>query len=124
MNNYKAVAETGKKWGVDFNGNWLFEITPGAGLEKPVYVYLAAAAGKCTEARMPDEPSAADPGYRDTGSYADFKSVVKGEKDFLAAVVKGSFKIRGDMTRIIRNAKFIRAVANSINSFESEYLGE
>ena len=124
MNNDKAVAESGRKWGVDFNGNWLFEVTPGAGLKKTVYVYLEAKAGKCTEARMIDDPSAVDPGFRVTGSYADFKAVVKGEKDFLAGVVKGSFKLRGDMMRIMRNARFIRAVANSISSFESEYLDE
>jgi len=27
INNDEAVAKTGKKWGVDFNGNFLFEIT-------------------------------------------------------------------------------------------------
>ena len=124
MNSNKAVTERGRKWGVDFNGNWLFEVTPGAGLEETVYVYLEAVAGKCTEARMINDPSAVEPGFRVTGSYADFKAVVKGEKDFLAGVVKGSFKLRGDMMRIMRNARFIRAVANSISSFESEYLGE
>jgi len=124
MNNDEAVAETGKKWGVDFNGNWLFEVTPGAGLENSVFVYLEAAAGKCSDARMIDDPSTVDPGYFVTGSYEAFKPVVKGEKDFLAAVVKGNLKLKGDMTKIMRNAKFVRAVANSISSFESEYLGE
>jgi hypothetical protein len=28
------------------------------------------------------------------------------------------------MAKIMRNAKFIRAVANSISSFDNEYLGE
>jgi putative sterol carrier protein len=124
MNNDKSVTESGKKWGVDFNGNWLFEVTPGSGLEKTVYVYLEAAAGKCTEARMIDDPSGVDPGYIVKGSYADFKPVVKGEKDFLAGVVMGTFKLKGSMTQLMRNARFIRAVANSISSFESEYLGE
>jgi putative sterol carrier protein len=124
MNNNEAVAETGKNWGVDFNGNWLFEVTPGAGLEKTVFVYLEAAAGKCSDARMIDDPSTVDPGYFVTGSYEAFKPVVKGEKDFFAAVVKGNLKLKGDMTTIMRNAKFVRAVANSISSFESEYLGE
>ena len=124
MNNDEAVAETGKKWGVDFNGNWLFEVTPGAGLEKTVFVYLEAAAGKCSDARMIDDPSTVDPGYFVTGSYEAFKPVVKGEKDFFAAVVKGNLKLKGDMTTIMRNAKFVRAVANSISSFDSEYLGE
>jgi hypothetical protein len=31
MNNDKRVAQSGKNWGVDFNGNWLFEITPVTG---------------------------------------------------------------------------------------------
>ena len=33
INDDEAVARTGKNWGVDFNGNWLFEVqlkkTPG-----------------------------------------------------------------------------------------------
>ena len=124
MNDDKRVAETGKNWGVDFNGNWLFEITPGEGLEKTAYIYLEAAAGKCVDAHMLENSSEEEPGFVVTGSYTDFKPVVKGESDFLAAVVKGTFKIRGDMVKIMQYARFIRAVANSISSFESEYLGE
>lgn len=124
INSDEAVAKTGKNWGVDFNGNWLFVVTPGGGLDETVYVYLEAAAGKCSEARMLDDPSMVDPGYVVTGSYADFKPVVRGENDFLATVVKGGFKLKGDMSKVMRNAKFVRAVANSISSFESQYLGE
>jgi putative sterol carrier protein len=124
MNLDEAVAETGKNWGVDFNGNWLFEVTPGGGLEETVYLYLEASAGKCTDSRIIDDPSTVEPGFSVSGSYADFKPVVKGEQDFLAGVVKGKFKLKGDMTRIMRNAKFVRAVANSISSFESDFLGE
>jgi len=124
MNSDERIAETGKKWGVDFNGNWLFEITPSGGLKETAYVYLEAAAGKCSVARKLDDPSEGDPGFVVTGSYADFKQVVKGEADFLAGVVKGTFRIQGSMVKIMQFAKFIRAVANSISSFESEYLGE
>jgi hypothetical protein len=49
---------------------------------------------------------------------------VRGEKDFIEGVVKGIFKVKGDMSKIMRNAKFIRAVADSISSFEASYLGE
>jgi len=124
INADEAIAKSGKNWGVGFNGNWHFEITPGSGLEKTTFVYLEAAEGKCSDARLLDEPPEDKPGFHVTGSYADFKSVVKGDNDFLALVVKGTFKLQGDMFRIMRNAKFIRAVANSISSFESEYLGE
>ena len=124
INADEAIAKSGKNWGVGFNGNWLFEITPGSGLEETTYVYLEAAEGRCSDARILDGPPDGKPGFLVTGSYADFKLVVKGESDFLALVVKGTFKLQGDMFRIMRNAKFIRAVANSISSFESEYLGE
>jgi putative sterol carrier protein len=124
INADQRVAETGKNWGVGFNGNWLFEVTPNGGLDETAYVYLEAAAGKCTDARLLDDPSEKNPGFVVTGSYADFKPVVKGEADFLAAVVKGTFKLRGNMVKIMQYARFIRAVANSISSFDSEYLGE
>ena len=123
INADEAIAKSGKNWGVGFNGNWLFEITPGSGLEKTTFVYLEAAEGKCSNARILDEPREDKTGFLVTGSYADFKSVVRGESDFLALVVKGTFKLQGDMFRIMRNAKFIRAVANSISGIESEYLG-
>ena len=118
------IAETGRTWGVDFNGNWLFQVTPAAGLERTAYVYLEAAAGRCSAARLLDDPSEGEPGFVVTGSYADFKRVVKGEADFMAAVVKGTFKLQGNMLKVMQYAKFVRAVANSISSFESEYLGE
>jgi putative sterol carrier protein len=124
INADNRIAETGKNWGVDFNGNWLFAVTPDGGLKQTAYVYLEAAAGKCSVARLLNDPSAVEPGFVVTGSYADFKQVVKGEADFMAAVVKGTFKIQGSMVKIMQYARFIRAVANSISSFESEYLGE
>jgi putative sterol carrier protein len=124
INNNTAVREAGRNWGVDFNGNWLFEIMPGGGLEDTAYIYLEVHAGECRDARMVDDPSAKDAGFYVTGTYPDFSLVVRGEKDFIVGVVKRQFKVKGDMARIMRNAKFIRAVSSTFSSFESEYLGE
>ena len=124
LNKDEAVAQTGKNWGVGFNGNFLFEVQPGDGLDETAYVYLEAAAGKCSDSHLVKDPSEVELGFFVIGSYADFKPVVKGEKDFIEGVVRGVFKLKGDMSKIMRNAKFIRAVANSISSFENEYLGE
>lgn len=123
INEDQAIAKTGGTWGDGFNGNWLFIVQPGSGLVETAYIFLDAAGGQCSDARMLDNPDEVEPGFVVTGSYPDYKAVVKGEADFLAGVVKGTFKIKGDMTKIMRYAKFIRAVANSISSFESEYLG-
>jgi putative sterol carrier protein len=124
INNDAAVLETGKNWGVGFKGDLLFEVQPGSGLEKTHYVYINATEGKCSECKIVDNPSGIDAGYLVTGNYGDYKLVVKGEKDFIEMVVRGALKLKGDMGKVMRNAKFIRAVANSISSFPNEYLGE
>jgi putative sterol carrier protein len=124
INTSQAIMSTGKNWGVGFNGNLVFEIRPGAGLDKTTYLFISSAAGKCTDCRIIEDPSTVDYGFHVTGDYSNFKEVVKGDKDFIAGVVTGIFKLSGPMFRIMTNAKFIRAVANSISSFEAEYLGE
>ena len=124
VNDDAAVRATGARWGVDFNGNWLFEVTPGGGLEDTVYIYLAVSAGECHEARMMNDPSGLDAGFHVIGSYADFKEVVKGERDFIAGVVKRRFRVQGDVGKIMLHSRFVRAVANTFGAFESEYLGE
>ncbi len=124
MNNSQAVQENGKNWGADFNGNFVFEITPGGGLDETTYLYMESKAGTCSASRMVEDPSGLDPGFYVTGAYPDFKEVIKGDKDFIEGVVRGLFKVKGDMSKIMRNAKFVRAVANSFTLFEAAYLGE
>jgi putative sterol carrier protein len=124
INANRAIKEAGKNWGVGFNGNMVFEIQPGGGLETTTHVFMAAEAGECSECRIIEDPLTVQYGFYVKGNYSDFKEVVKGNKDFLAGVVTGVFKLEGPMLKIMSNAKFVRAVANSISSFEAEYLGE
>jgi len=124
INNSRAIKEAGKNWGVGFNGNLIFEIEPGGGLETTTHVFVAAAAGECTECRIIEDPTTVQFGFHVKGSYSAFKEVVKGNKDFIAGVVTGVFKLEGPMLKIMSNAKFVRAVANSISSFDAAYLGE
>lgn len=124
MNNDPTCVESGKNWGLDFPGSFLFEVTPGSGLEKTHYIYADIKGGQCLELKMLEEQGDVKPGFLVNGTYGDFKPVVKGEKDFIEGVVRGLFKLTGDMSKIMRNAKYIRAMAKSISSFENEYLGE
>ena len=126
VNASQACVEAGKNWGVDFNGNFLFVLEPGSGLEKTTYVYFAYKAGECTDARLVNDPSEVDAGFSSTGPYEHFKKVVKGEADFIEVTMKGLLKLKGDFGKIMRNAKFIRAVADSIKNIPVPvtYLGE
>ena len=124
INGSDAIAEAGKNWGSDFNGNWLFEITSGGGLDQNTYLYLETSEGKCSDSRLIENPSDVEAGFFCMGPYESFKSVVKGERDFIEGFVKGIFKLKGDMTKIMLNVGFIRALANSLSTFESNFLGE
>ncbi len=124
INSSEATKVAGKDWGADFNGNWIFEITPSGGLDRTTYVYLEAKAGECTDARLIDDPSEVEVGFYCTGSYEDYKAAVKGEKDFIQGVVRGTFKLKGNMLKIMKYGGFIRSVANSLQSIDSEFLGE
>lgn len=124
INASSAIKAAGKSWGVGFNGNLVFEIQPGGGLDTTTHVFVAAAAGECTECRIVEDPSTVSFGFYVRGGYSDFKEVVKGNKDFIAGVVTGTFKLEGPMLKIMSHARFVRAVANSISSFDAEYLGD
>jgi putative sterol carrier protein len=124
INASKAVEEHGKTWGVGFKGDFLFEIQPGAGLERTTYFYLNFQSGKAVDSRIAENRPEVAPGYIVTGPYANWKPVVKGEKDFIESVIKGQLKLEGDMGKVMRNAKFVRAVANALSKVDAEYLGE
>ena len=124
INKSSRCAEKGKAWGVDFNGSFVFELHPSGGLQKTTYVYMDSKAGKCLDSRVINDPSEVDAGFICPGSYEEYKKVVKGETDFIEGLLRGFFTLKGDMAKMMRNAQFIRAVADSISSFEAEYLGE
>lgn len=124
MNNDVGVAKTGKDWGVGFKGDFLFEIQPGSGLKNTHYFYLDATEGKCRDCKMVDDPSGIDAGYYVTGTYGDYKPIVKGEKGFIKTVLRGALKLKGDMATVTRNASFITNVSDCLSSFQNEYLGE
>jgi len=125
INNSKECKEKGEKWGVDFNGTYLFEISPNEGLEKTKFIYFDAKGGTCHEARMVSGPEEVEAGFHVRGPYSIFKKVVKGEMHFVESLVRGKIRrLSGDFGKIMRNAPFIGALSASISSFEAAYLGE
>ena len=124
FNESKEVQEHGKSWGEGFKGDFLFEIEPGAGLEKATYYYLNIKSGKVLDSRIYEEKPELDSGFVVTGTYGNWKPPVKGEKDFIETIIKGELKLEGDMATVMRNAKFVRAVADALNKVDADYLGE
>jgi putative sterol carrier protein len=124
INSNDAAKDEGKDWGTGFNGNWIFEITSGGDLDNTTYIFLEAKAGECTDLRLINDPSEVEAGFYCTGSYEDYKAAVKGEKDFIQGVVRGTFKLKGNIMTIMKYGGFFRIVVDSLQSIDSEFLGE
>ena len=124
INNSPKCVEKGKVWGVDFNGSMVFELLPSDGLTEKTYIYLDVKGGKALESRIINDLSEVDAGFICPGQYEQYKKVAKGEVDFIEGLLRGLFTLKGDMAKIMRNAQFIRGLADSISAFDSEYLGE
>jgi putative sterol carrier protein len=124
INSIETVKEAGKDWGVTFNGNWIFEIASGGGLDHTTYMYLEAKAGECTDIRLIKDPSEVEVGFYCTGSYEDYKAAVKSEADFIQGVVKGTFKLKGNIMTVMKYGGFVRILVDSLQKIESEFLGD
>ena len=124
LNEDKPFEEHGKTWGVEFKGDFLFEIQAGAGLEKTTYLYLNLKDGKVLDSIIYEDKPELDTGYVVSASYANWKPPVKGQKDFIECIIRGQLKLDGDMGRFMRYAKFARALADALDKVDAEYLGE
>ncbi len=124
LNSNSELSRLGKKWGVGFNGDWIYELEPGGGLEKTAYVFIQYKAGECQGARIINDPSEVESGFHVKGSYADFKDVLTGKKDFIEGMVRAKFKkVSGDGKHLMRNAKFSKAFTDALRSVDTEFLG-
>lgn len=123
VNRSPAVEDLGKQWAVGFNGNFLFEILPDAGLKQVTYLYFVVSpGGKCSESRVVAGPHEAEIGFLASGPYRKFIDIISGKRDFIEVVLRGEIKMKGDMSKIMRHARYIRAVADCLSSVDSRYL--
>lgn len=125
LNNNPELIRLGQKWGVGFNGDWIYEIEPGAGLEKTTYLFIQYKAGKCQNAAMVSDPSKVECGFHVKGAYADFKDVMAGKKEFIEGMVRAKFKkVTGDGKHLMRNAKFSKVFTETLRSIDTVFLDD
>ena len=125
LNSNPELIRLGKKWGVGFNGDWIYEIEPGAGLEKTTYLFIRYKAGKCRGAGIVSDPSKVECGFHVKGSYADFKDVMSGKKEFIEGMVRAKFKkVTGDGKQLMRNAKFSKVFTDTLRSIDTVFLDD
>jgi putative sterol carrier protein len=103
----------------DWEGDFLFVILPDDELENGVKYYVDLWHGKCREAyRVEGHKDAA---FTFSGSYLNWKRVIKNELDPIKGFIRGLFKIKGDSIKILRYVKAAKELINTASRIHTEF---
>jgi putative sterol carrier protein len=110
--NYEKAAK-------DWEGDFLFVILPDDELENEVKYYVDLWHGKCREAhRVEGHKNAA---FTFSGSYSNWKKVIKNELDPIKGFIRGLFKIKGDSIKILRYVNAAKELINTASRIPTEF---
>jgi putative sterol carrier protein len=59
-----------------------------------------------------------------TGSYAQWKSVIKKELDPVKAMMQGKLKLKGNLPMIVRNVKAAQSLVENASKVDTHFLDE
>ncbi len=103
----------------DWEGDFLFVILPDDWLENEVKYYVDLWHGKCREAyKVEGNKNAA---FTFSGSYSNWKKVIKNELDPIKGFIRGLFKIKGDSIKILRYVKAAKELINTASRIPTEF---
>lgn len=117
LNKNAAYKDSSKNW----EGDFLFVITPDNGLKYEVVFYVDLWHGICRDARLakPKEQAA----FVFKGPYSNWKRVIRGELDPLRGLIRGMFTIDGDSKVILDQAKAAQELVNTARLIQAEFEG-
>ena len=114
-----------KKAGADWEGDviMIMEAEPGK-LEEPFYYYSKPHHGELLETcqlKSLDEKTAE---YVISGPYSVWKSIVKREADAMQMMMKGKIRVKGDMQKLLKFAKFQQLGMKALQKVETTFIDE
>lgn len=145
INESDEYAEAGEGWGVDYNGDFVFivedfpiddisiEDLPENIQEQVdeyvsdniVYFYLGLKDGECTGTEVLESPDGKEHGFELSGSYENWKKLVKGELDVVEGMMGGDFELEGDMSKQMKYTKAANILGDLAGQVpDTEFLDE
>lgn len=118
LNKNEVYAEAAKDW----EGDFLFVITPSGGLEKEVVFYVDLWHGKCREAYQLPSRDAKTAAFVYEGPYPNWKKLLNKEIDPIRGLMTGKFKLKGDMAKVMRYIKAAQELVNTTTRVPTEFL--
>jgi putative sterol carrier protein len=110
--NYEKAAK-------DWEGDFMFVILPDDEFKHEVKFYVDLWHGKCREAYRVEEPRNA--AFTFSGSYSNWKKVIKNELDPIKGFIRGLFKINGDSIKILKYIKAAKELIDTASKIPTEF---
>ncbi len=114
-----------KKAGADWEGDIItvIEAEPGK-LETAFCYYSKPHRGELLEAFKLSSPTERTAEYVITGPYSVWKSIVKREADAMQMMMKGKIRVKGDMQKLLRYARFQQLGMKALQKVETRFIDE
>lgn len=117
--------ETGEGWGVDFNGDYIFEITPSGDLDEPIYNYAEVKDGEVLSSRHLSDDEVEEVqdevGFVYRGSYDSWKELCHGEVGPIDGLMSGKFDLDGDMQKVLQYSDGAAELASASAQVDTEF---
>lgn len=114
-----------KKAGADWEGDVVMIIEAEEGkLDEPFYYYSKPHHGELLEACQIQSLDEKTPEYVISGPYSIWKSIVKREADAMQMMMKGKIRVKGDMQKLLKYAKFQQLGMKALQKVETTFIDE
>ncbi|MFD1514042.1 SCP2 sterol-binding domain-containing protein [Halomarina rubra] len=148
INDDEAYREASEGWGVDFEGDFLFEmtempveemdtaampeylreeldeyVTPEEGKGHVGRAYLGLEDGRCTGARLV-EPDSVDPGFRLTAPTETWKALLDQEIGIIDGMMSGKFQLDGDMQKVLQYSQAAVRLTDIAGEIDAAFADE
>ncbi len=148
INDNDAYAEAAAEWGVEFDGDFVFEMqdlavdsldveSMPADLRQELteyvteenesytgYSYVGLEAGQCTAARLIHSPTAVDAGFQLTATTDTWKDLIAGDLGIVDGMLTGRFDIDGDMQKVMQYSDAAIELTEIAASIDAEFADE
>lgn len=118
LNSNEAYEEAARDW----EGDFLFIVTPDESLKEEMVFYVDLWHGKCREAyKVPNrDAKAAEFVYE--GPYSNWKKLIMGQLDPLQSLLMRKFKLKGNMAKIMRYTKAASELVKTASRVPTEFI--
>ena len=118
LNKNEAYAEAAKDW----EGDFLFIVTPDEGLDREYVFYVDLWHGKCRDACIVPSRDAKKAEFVYEGKYSNWKKLIAGELDPIQAVMTRKFKLSGNLAKVMRYTKAASELVKTASKVPTEFI--